>query len=120
MASRYRVRILCEDRRSERFLRGLCKRFGVRILHVEVAPDSKGSASDWVLAKYAEAVGKRRSKNVQTTLGLLVHIDGDKHGFQARKAQMDDRLQRENLPLRGSSEPNGVPPQPKNVRKSWG
>ena len=73
-----------------------------------VAPNGKGCASDWVLSNYPEAVGKRRSKNFQKNLGLLVHIDGDEHGVTARKTALDVRLQSKQMPLRGPSEPVAI------------
>lgn len=45
MASGRRVRLLCEDRRTDRFLGQLCSRFNVLVLASEVAPAGKGDAS---------------------------------------------------------------------------
>jgi len=101
----WRVDILCEDRRAERFLTRLCDRFGVKVLNVTIAPSGKGSASDWILRQYAAAVRRRRSRSYQQYLGLLVHIDGDQEGLLARKEQLGARLTEEQLAERADSEP---------------
>lgn len=103
-----RVRILCEDRRTERFARRLCERYQVRIAAVDVAPDGKGAASAWVRNHYAAHVAKRRSKSFQTNLGLLVVIDGDNLGVVARMQELDDQLDEAKLPRRASEEPIAV------------
>jgi hypothetical protein len=103
MSTNFRVWILCEDRRAERLLRGLCQRFDIEVLDVFPAP--AGCASAWVLAKYPELVRKRRSKNYQQNLGLLVHVDGDDVGVVARKAALDARLAQVSLSKRQIQEP---------------
>ena len=100
----FRVRILCEDRLSERFLRRLCEQHGVVVLDVTVSPKGRGSASDWVVGRYPDMVRQRRSKNFQTNLGLLVHIDGDNLGVQARKAALEAKLRESELPPREAAE----------------
>lgn len=92
MGDNLRVRILCEDRRTERFLRGVCRRFGLQVLDVVVAPSAGGAASAWVAANYPKQVRLLRSKKYQRNLGLIVHIDGDNRGVNGRKADLDGRL----------------------------
>jgi len=105
MSAGFRVDLLCEDRLSERLLRGLCSRYGLRLLDIHVAPHGRGAASDWVLDHYAELVQRRRSKNFQTRRGLLVHIDGDAGGVAARKTELDQRLVGAAHPPRSADEP---------------
>lgn len=100
----WRVDILCEDRRSERFLVRLCERFGIKVLYVYIAPAGKGTASDWILKQYASLVRRRRSKNHQRFLGLLVHVDGDNLGLAVRKEQFATQLREEQLDPRSDSE----------------
>ncbi|MER2562951.1 MAG: hypothetical protein ABTQ32_19655 [Myxococcaceae bacterium] len=88
----FRVRILCEDRTAERFLRRLCERHHVHVLEVLAAPAGEGNASAWVLRQYARLVQQRRSKRFQANLGLVVHIDGDQKGVKARKAELESEL----------------------------
>lgn len=103
-----RVRILCEDERSERFLRGLCDRQGIRVLEVINAPRGKGAASSWVSARYPEAMKQRRSRNFQQGLGLLVHVDGDNLGPQSRRRQLDDALRAVQVSVRTANEPVAI------------
>ena len=91
----WRVDILCEDHRTERFLLRLCQRFGVGVLHVYIAPDGKGSASNWVMKQYPLQTRRRRSKNYQKFFGLLVAVDGDEIGFHKRKEQLAKLAPRE-------------------------
>lgn len=101
-----RVRILCEDRLTERFLRALCDEHGVRVVEVEIAPAGRGSAADWVLARYKHLIQRTRSKNFQRHLGLLVAIDGDVFGVDARLRQLADCLQSPPaVPPRDAEEP---------------
>lgn len=58
----------------------------------DVSPRGKGAASAWVLRNYAALVRKRRSKNFQANLGLLVVIDGDNVGVTARLEELDEQL----------------------------
>lgn len=102
--ARWRVRILCEDRRTEQFVCRLCKRYDVRVEHVAPAPAGKGSASAWVRLKYATSVRKRRSKNFQANLGLLVVIDGDNVGVEGRLRELAQQLEDAAIDPRGPDE----------------
>jgi hypothetical protein len=104
MSDGVRVRILCEDRLSERFLRGLCKRFDLQVLDVAVAPSGHGAASNWVAKQYPKGVKLRRAQSHQRNLGLVVHVDGDNLGGAGRKALLGRQLQEQNLPPRGVEE----------------
>lgn len=99
-----RILILCEDRQTERFVEKLCNRFGVHIASVVSAPLGKGSAENWVVRKYPDLVRKHRSKKHQKNLALLVVIDGDARGVQARKQQLADVLTARGLEARGEQE----------------
>ena len=46
-----RVRLVCEDRLTERFLSKVCQRQKIGVLHVDIAPSGKGAASAWVRTK---------------------------------------------------------------------
>ena len=89
---RRRMRILCEDRRTERFLRRLCERFGVQVLDVKIAPSGKGAASAWVRQHYADEVRRHRARNYQASLALLVAIDGDNVGVAERVRELAEAL----------------------------
>lgn len=103
-----RVRILCEDRRTERFLCKLCAAHGVEVLDVHVAPAGRGAASAWVRSQYAKLTQSRRAKNFQHNLGLLVHIDGDNVGVAGRHAELDAQLVAQGLAKRQADEPVAI------------
>jgi len=87
-----RVRLVCEDRLTERFLSKVCQRQKIGVLHVEIAPSGKGAASAWVRRKSPEFVKLHRSKNYQKNLCLLVTIDGDNKGVSVRKLELAQTL----------------------------
>src|SRR5678816_3410471 len=93
MANDRRVRLLCEDRRTDRFLRRLCKRFDVFVLESDVAPAGIGDASLWVRKRYAACVELLRARRHQRNLGLIVAIDGDNKGLDRRKAELAAELE---------------------------
>ncbi|TMQ10285.1 MAG: hypothetical protein E6J90_30075 [Deltaproteobacteria bacterium] len=99
-----RVRLICEDRLTERFLSKVCQRQKVSILHVEIAPSGKGAASAWVRRRYPEFVKMHRSKNYQRNLCLLVAIDGDNQGVSARTLELATELTGAGIEARGSGE----------------
>jgi hypothetical protein len=103
-----RLALLCEDRRTERFVRLLCERYRIRVMRPDVSPHGKGAASAWVLRNYAALVRKHRAKRFQAHLGLLVVIDGDNVGVKARLQQLDEALERAGIERRGSGEPIAI------------
>jgi hypothetical protein len=104
-----RLRILCEDRRTERFVRRLCERYRIQVVvPPEVSPHGKGAASAWVLASYAKLVRQRRSKSFQANLGLLVVIDGDNVGLRRRLQELDEKLDAAGLEHRDPNEPIAI------------
>lgn len=103
-----RVRILCEDRRTERFLRKLCQRYDVYVLSSEVAPSGDGDASVWVRKSYASSVRLLRASRHQKSLGLIAAIDGDNKGVHKRKLELANELDEAGLPERGAEEPIAI------------
>jgi hypothetical protein len=87
-----RVRIVCEDRLTERFLTRVCQHQKLGVLRVDVAPSGKGAASAWIRRRYPEFVKLHRSKNYQKNLCLLVAIDGDNEGVSIRKLELAQEL----------------------------
>lgn len=104
MPSGKRTRILCEDRRTERFLRRLCQRYDIYVLESSVAPSGRGDASAWVKQQYPASVRLLRSRNYQQNLSLLVAIDGDNKGARARKAELAEELANSNMSPRDDAE----------------
>jgi hypothetical protein len=87
-----RIRLVCEDRLTERFLSKICQRQQITVLRVDTAPYGRGDASAWVRRKYLESVKLHRSKNYQKNLCLLVAIDGDNKGVSARQLELAQEL----------------------------
>jgi hypothetical protein len=104
MASGRRVRLLCEDRRTDRFLGHLCKRFDVQVLASDVAPAGQGDASLWVRRRYASCVKLLREHRHQRNLGLIVAIDGDNKGVHARNIELAAELANAGVPPREEDE----------------
>lgn len=104
----WRLTIVCEDRRTERFLRRLCERYEHSVQDVVVAPSGRGDASEWVKKQYPGLVKKRRSKNYQHQLGLLVCVDGDELGVLGRHRELSAGLEAAGLAKREPSEPVAV------------
>lgn len=88
----WRIELLCEDRRTERFVTRLCQRYGIKVQHVHPAPSGKGSGEAWVRKQLAGHVKKLRSKNYQANLGLWVVVDADKAGLHGRRRELHDEL----------------------------
>lgn len=108
MASgRVRLAIWCEDRRHEQFLRKLfaTPEFGLtnRELTFKVAPRGTGSAAQWVASNFHNALRLARVERHQRRLGVLVMIDGDSEGIEARKRELlvppNDRRDQLNLAI---------------------
>ena len=94
-----RVRVWCEDRVQEYFVRHLLKKLGVdrKSLDMRVAPRGKGSAKRWVEANVHEVVDQRARTRHQNNLRFLMALDGDEEGH----VSCIDRLSREAAKLRG-------------------
>src|SRR5262245_43722176 len=103
-----RVRLVCEDRLTARFLSKVCQRQNVSVIHVEIEPEGKRGDSAWVRRRYPEFVKLHRSKNYQRDLCLLVAIDGHTQGVSVRKLELAHELNRAGAPEREYDEPIAV------------
>ncbi len=93
MRRRTQLVVLCEDAEQERFFRRLCGE--LRFLgHVRfvLAPPGTGAAEQWVRGRYPREMQAYRRQANHLTNGLLVAIDGDRLGVDARKSQLDEAL----------------------------
>lgn len=102
--------VLCEDPRTERFIRHLLEDRGYnkRLFRFTTAPAGRGAAEAWVLARYPVEVRVLRAKNKQR-LCLITIRDGDALGVAARKKQLDDALREADLDPRAPSERIATP-----------
>jgi hypothetical protein len=89
-----RLRILCEDRLTEQFLRSWLKLKGLegRALHFLVSPKGVGSGAAYVQTQYRAEMQLLRSNAFQKNLGALVVIDEDGFSLTNRKRDLDDSL----------------------------
>lgn len=104
----WRVDLLVEDRLTERFLRGLLRRYKIHLREAFIAPNGKGSAASWVLKNYPTRAKRLRSKNFQRMLGLLVVIDGDNLGVAARKLELEQERTQQGLVGRTPDDPIAI------------
>ena len=98
-----RVRVLAEDRRSERLIRKLLDGWGYDRRRVEyiTAPAGSGAAEAWVRVRYVEEVRRLRARSNQTGLCLIAMRDGDAAGLDDRKRDLDEALRDAGLAVRG-------------------
>jgi hypothetical protein len=113
-SARVRLVILCEDTRHRCFLEALCEQWGIgdHQRRIHVAPKGTGDAKQWIRQQYAHVKDGKvrlvRSNNFQPKLGLLVMIDGDDKGCDARKRELDDALADAGLPRRSEHDRIGI------------
>lgn len=102
--------VLCEDRRTERFIRHFLDAHGFdkRKFTFHTAPSGDGAAEAWVLAQYPSKVKYLRRRAGQQ-LCLLAVRDGDGVGVDARKQQCDDALRAMHLEIRQPHERIATP-----------
>lgn len=110
-SSRFRTRItiLCEDRRQERFFRGLLEALGYPDPYIQMAPAGSGSGETWVRLQYPRAVSKYRRSAHHQNVGLLGVRDGDNQGVAVRKRELDSELAQKGLPPRQPDEHIATP-----------
>jgi hypothetical protein len=61
---------------------------GRRDVDVRLAPDGRGSASQWVVAAYPEVERTMRAARKQLNLGFLVVVDGNSVGRETRMQEL--------------------------------
>lgn len=91
---RLRLHVLCEDDLHQAFIERLADRWGVgpRQRRINASPRAAGSAAQYVLDHYAEAVREWRAESHDMNVGLLVMIDGDREGLGRRRQQLAQAL----------------------------
>jgi hypothetical protein len=79
MSRTVNVVILCEDRQHEAFARRFLEKAGVvtRNLRVEISPQGRGSAEQFVRTRYSKELAFYRSRRHRVQQALLVIIDAD-------------------------------------------
>ncbi len=107
MSSRSRVLILvlAEDAIHQRFIyRYLRQQFDSHEIRIEIAPEGRGSAEQWVRERYPHKVKQYRTRAAQTAVIALIDADSyevserDRHLQQALElAGMDRRSEQERI-----------------------
>jgi hypothetical protein len=83
--------ILCEDRQHEAFARRFLKKSGIstRDLRIEISPQGRGSAEQFVRDRYLEELQYYRSRSHRVQQALLVIINADKRDVADRINQVE-------------------------------
>ena len=99
-----RIRLLCEDRQTDNFVRRFLfhRNFRSRDIHTVPLPDGLQSGEQWVRESYPrqlKVVRRRRQ------VGLLVVIDADNNTTTDRKAGLDQECVRQNVTPSSPNDP---------------
>jgi hypothetical protein len=83
--------ILCEDRQHEAFARRFLRKAGIatRDLRVEIIPQGRGAAEQFVRDQYLKELQYYRSRSHRVQQALLVMIDADGRQVTARISQVE-------------------------------
>lgn len=106
-SQRRRLYVLCEDNLQQRLVERLADRWGMgpRQRFIYTAPSALGSAAQYVLDNYAEAVKRWRAESHDANVGLLVVVDGDQYGFRVRRPQLAQALNTAQMAALAPSDP---------------
>ncbi|NMC21022.1 MAG: hypothetical protein GYA33_11465 [Thermogutta sp.] len=106
MSRNVQLVLLCEDRQHEAFARRFLEKAGwpTRRLRVQIAPQSRGSAEQFVRERFPPELSAYRSKRHQVAQGLVVVIDGDERGVHGRLTELADACQDRNVQPRQPGE----------------
>ena len=97
--------LLCEDTQHEVFVRRFLNRMGwsTRRLRVERAPRGRGSAEQFVGARFPSELAEHR-RRVHVTQALVVIIDGDNRGVAERRTELDEACRENEVQARLAGE----------------
>ncbi|MCB9664678.1 MAG: hypothetical protein H6732_11240 [Alphaproteobacteria bacterium] len=102
--------MITEDKRTERFFRGLLVALGFekRGFRFLTAPSGVGAGEAWVREQYPTEVRYLRSRSYQALCVVAVR-DGDNVGVSKRKAELDHALTNAGLAVRQPKEAIATP-----------
>ena len=97
--------LLCEDAQHETFVRRFLNRMGwsTRRLRVERAPGGRGSAEQFVRARFPSELAEHR-RRAHVTQALVVVIDGDHRRVVGRQAELDEACRESEVHVRRAGE----------------
>lgn len=106
-----RLDVICEDKRTETFMRRLLARLGFalhRLTYLTKPKLASGAGEAWVRHRYIERVRLCRSKVVYQHVGVIAVVDGDRFGLDGRLSTLDEALRQATLAPRTPAEPIAV------------
>jgi len=108
MSRRVQLILLCEDSQHEAFARRFLERMGWnrRSIRVEKAPGGRGSGEQFVRARFPLELCEHRRRHAAQA--LVVMLDGDAGGVEARVRDLADACTAEGIPARRPGEPVAV------------
>jgi hypothetical protein len=106
MSRKVQLVVLCEDKQHEVFVRRFLNMDGwpTRRLRVEIAPPGRGAAEQYVRERFPIELSAYRTNRNRVAEGLIVMVDGDKLGVNARMGQLDAACRSSNMELRQEGE----------------
>ena len=98
--------MLCEDTQHETFIRRLLKRrhWNMRRVRVVKSPSGRGAGDQFVRLRFPEELRAYRSKSSHMQQALVVMIDGDDQGLEARLRSLDDACRSSDVASRTTSD----------------
>ncbi len=120
MSRTVHVVILCEDRQHEAFARRFLKQVGkdYRVLRVEISPKGRGSAEQFVQARFAKELAYYRARQHRVEQALIVLIDADRCSVAERIQQLETAAAEVGQKPRGPNERVAVFVAARNI-ETW-
>ena len=108
MSRRVQIVLLCEDSQHEAFARRFLKLNGwnTRSLRVEKAPQGRGAGEQFVRERFPTELSEQRRR--QVAQALIVLVDGDAAGVEARLRALDESCRCKGVHVRSADEPVAV------------
>jgi len=106
MSRNVQLILLCEDRQHEAFARRFLEKAGwsTRRLRVEMAPPGRGSVEQFVRERFPTELSAYRANRHRVAQALVVVIDGDDKGVDARLNELAEACRSQSIPSRGDSD----------------
>ena len=106
MSRNVQIVLLCEDTQHEAFARRFLEETGwsTRRLRVEKAPGGRGSAEQFVRARFPRELAAYRRKRGSVAQALIVILDGDRRGVGERQVELDEACSTKEIETRRDDE----------------
>jgi len=113
--------VLCEDLQAWVFVRRMLITLGYESHRIRVLPypaDGRGSGEQHVRERYADELGRHRSRAARTRAALVVHVDADRVTVQERHAALDLTLHQKGVAPRSAQDMVAIL-VPKRAIETW-